>query len=282
MIGDHGSWKEVKPIEFSVGRHSLAYTGPFFIEGDHSCFHGAGTHGAGVTRHDALGEGLPIGREVFARSLSGIDQADVVFSYIDSGDCHGTLFELGYARHSGKRICLAFANEALARDMWFPAQCSFGPVDIGEVFHEERPPKNAKQVFEEWLDRAYPLDYRAALRLPQWQRRRLDILKRDNFTCQECRSTTKPLNIHHLRYIDGKQPWEYEDRDLMTLCEDCHSRKPRGRSERPSRLPLPADTLFDTTRGPVTADDCSFEISEEARAAFEESFTETVDEEELT
>lgn len=30
------------------------------------------------------------------------------------------------------------------------------------------------------------------------------------------------LQVHHLRYIEGKLAWEYNDDDLITLCKECH------------------------------------------------------------
>src|SRR5579863_2580409 len=64
--------------------------------------------------------------------------------------------------------------------------------------------------------------YSEKLKDPRWQKKRLLIFERDNFTCQDCGSTKKPLNVHHLRYVAGKNPWEYNDDDLETLCEECH------------------------------------------------------------
>ena len=31
------------------------------------------------------------------------------------------------------------------------------------------------------------------------------------------------LHVHHKKYIKGKMPWEYEDSDLISLCNLCHS-----------------------------------------------------------
>ncbi|WP_152560110.1 hypothetical protein [Hymenobacter sp. IS2118] len=31
------------------------------------------------------------------------------------------------------------------------------------------------------------------------------------------------LHVHHLYYITSKNPWEYENDALVTLCSDCHS-----------------------------------------------------------
>jgi hypothetical protein len=64
--------------------------------------------------------------------------------------------------------------------------------------------------------------YSEKLKLPQWQRRRLEILQRDNFTCKSCQDTQTELHVHHKRYIPGKDAWEAEDNDLETLCKFCH------------------------------------------------------------
>jgi hypothetical protein len=64
--------------------------------------------------------------------------------------------------------------------------------------------------------------YADLLRHPRWQRRRLEIMQRDDFACRECGATEKTLNVHHTVYIKGRKPWEYEDSQLRTLCQDCH------------------------------------------------------------
>jgi hypothetical protein len=66
-------------------------------------------------------------------------------------------------------------------------------------------------------------NYAEKLRDPRWQKRRLDILSRDNFTCQSCYSTEKTLHVHHKTYIRGVDPWDYKDDYLITLCEECHA-----------------------------------------------------------
>jgi hypothetical protein len=47
-------------------------------------------------------------------------------------------------------------------------------------------------------------------------------MQRDNFTCQECKTTEKTLNVHHCFYKFGNDPWDYPDTSLVTLCEGCH------------------------------------------------------------
>ncbi len=34
---------------------------------------------------------------------------------------------------------------------------------------------------------------------------------------------TPILQVHHKKYIDGRLPWEYEDDDLITFCNECHN-----------------------------------------------------------
>lgn len=65
-------------------------------------------------------------------------------------------------------------------------------------------------------------------RQAQWNKRRSEILKRDNYTCQHCGRTPKDgveLQVHHLTYINGHKPWEYPDYALLTLCKGCHSKE---------------------------------------------------------
>lgn len=66
------------------------------------------------------------------------------------------------------------------------------------------------------------MTYAEKLKDPRWQKKRLEILNRDEFTCQECGSKEKTLHVHHTHYIKNKNPWEYDNRSLVTLCWDCH------------------------------------------------------------
>ena len=70
-------------------------------------------------------------------------------------------------------------------------------------------------------------DYSELLKDPRWQKRRLEILNRDNWTCQICGAKDKMLHVHHTCYEKGKKPWEYPDKILITLCEECHKNEDR-------------------------------------------------------
>lgn len=68
--------------------------------------------------------------------------------------------------------------------------------------------------------------YSEKLRDPRWQKRRLQILERDRWTCQSCGSTDKTLHVHHSCYVDGYEPWDSNPDTLVTLCLDCHFCEP--------------------------------------------------------
>ena len=64
--------------------------------------------------------------------------------------------------------------------------------------------------------------YLGKLKDPRWQKKRLEIFERDEWTCQICDSKETTLCVHHRVYLKDKEPWEYDNSLLVTLCEDCH------------------------------------------------------------
>lgn len=66
------------------------------------------------------------------------------------------------------------------------------------------------------------LTYWQKLKDPRWQRKRLDVMKREEFTCELCGSKERTLNVHHGYYRKAADPWEYETDTLHCLCEECH------------------------------------------------------------
>lgn len=65
-------------------------------------------------------------------------------------------------------------------------------------------------------------NYSEKLKNPKWQRKRLEIMQRDNFECHICGNSKETLNVHHLYYDKGKDVWDYPNEALITLCESCH------------------------------------------------------------
>lgn len=66
------------------------------------------------------------------------------------------------------------------------------------------------------------MTYADKLKSPEWQKKRLEIFNRDEFTCTMCNSKEKTLHVHHKVYIFDKEPWDYVDDFYTTLCENCH------------------------------------------------------------
>ena len=66
------------------------------------------------------------------------------------------------------------------------------------------------------------MKYAEKFKDPKWQNTRLRILERDKFRCFQCFNKEKTLHIHHRVYKPNADPWDYNDKALITLCEDCH------------------------------------------------------------
>lgn len=81
------------------------------------------------------------------------------------------------------------------------------------------------------LAKGYPMKYADKLKDPRWQKKRLEILERDEWTCRKCGDTKKTLNVHHMRYIPGREPWDIDSRLLLTLCESCHEEEKELRQQ---------------------------------------------------
>ena len=70
--------------------------------------------------------------------------------------------------------------------------------------------------------------YSERLQDPQWKLFREDYIARhtkesEELKCRNC-GDPGPFHLHHRRYIRGREPWEYEDADLILICVECHTR----------------------------------------------------------
>lgn len=71
--------------------------------------------------------------------------------------------------------------------------------------------------------------YGAKLFDPRWKDKRKSIIARDNNKCAVC-ETEDELQVHHRQYHFSKSrnmfkdPWEYPDNLLITLCKKCHNK----------------------------------------------------------
>lgn len=68
------------------------------------------------------------------------------------------------------------------------------------------------------------MSYSEKLKDPRWQKVRLKVFERDYWQCMRCDCDNKTLHAHHLKYENGKDPWEYDLKDIVTLCDDCHTK----------------------------------------------------------
>lgn len=67
----------------------------------------------------------------------------------------------------------------------------------------------------------YIMNYSEKLKHPKWQRKRLEVLQRDDFKCCLCGDDETELHIHHLKYTG--EPFEAPLEHLQTICKVCHS-----------------------------------------------------------
>ena len=79
------------------------------------------------------------------------------------------------------------------------------------------------------------MSYSQKLKDPRWQKKRLEIFNRDEFTCRDCGAKDKTLHVHHCHY-DRREPWEMAEALLLTLCDQCH--ESRGSLESDAKLML--------------------------------------------
>lgn len=64
--------------------------------------------------------------------------------------------------------------------------------------------------------------YLEKLKDPRWQKKRLEVLSRDDFSCTGCGDNSSTLHVHHISY-QGNNPWDTDLDLLRTLCEYCHN-----------------------------------------------------------
>ena len=56
----------------------------------------------------------------------------------------------------------------------------------------------------------------------RWKFKADNIRIRDKHECRLCGAKKTQLDVHHIRYISGREAWDYDDGDLVTLCHKCH------------------------------------------------------------
>ena len=59
----------------------------------------------------------------------------------------------------------------------------------------------------------------------EWRKKRADILKRDRYSCQVCRSRGKYARantVHHIKHLKDAPELALTDENLISLCAACH------------------------------------------------------------
>lgn len=100
--------------------------------------------------------------------------------------------------------------------------------------HREKKEQDRKQVVERWQfereqeqeakESEFWRKYSAYLRSAHWKRLRLNVLRRDDYRCQNCFDpvTESTAHVHHMSYV-GFQRLGYSFAfECVTLCRECH------------------------------------------------------------
>lgn len=119
-------------------------------------------------------------------------------------------------------------------------------------------------------------DYSEKLKDPKWQKCRLLILERDNWECQWCGDEESTLHVHHLIYEQDKEPWEYEDELLVTLCENCHNEEGRRKINEDcliEQLRIKAFSVEDVSNFSILIHSLSYETNRKSEMLMIEGFS---------
>lgn len=84
------------------------------------------------------------------------------------------------------------------------------------MFCDPQPIKNKRLMSKD-------TPYKEKLLDPRWQRKRLEILARDEFKCRDTGNAAETLHVHHCHY--SKNPWETPSELLLTLCATAHKER---------------------------------------------------------
>jgi len=115
---EDGTWAVVPHACTVLDSISLSYTGPWWR--DPFC-HGL-SHDSNYP-HGYSADGEPWKEESDKKQIANavskaIRESDLLFAWIDSHDCYGTLLEIGYAKGLGKTIVAVFSDEIDTSQLW--------------------------------------------------------------------------------------------------------------------------------------------------------------------
>ena len=98
--------------------------------------------------------------------------------------------------------------------------------------------------------------YSDKLKHPKWQEKRLDVLSLKGYNCEACTNVNEQLQVHHINYIGGNEPWEYPNNNFLVLCDACHKKEHAYRDQALTNIyyafeavNLPIDNIINITNG---------------------------------
>ena len=66
----------------------------------------------------------------------------------------------------------------------------------------------------------------------EWKRKRLEIIRRDNYECQWCKeegrvtvADASTLEVDHIKELEDYPELALDDENLRTLCKECHNKR---------------------------------------------------------
>jgi len=147
-------------LQLMIGGHR--FMGPYGLDEE---YFGHGVGEGHITENVQMEHGQEIGiasdsvrQIVFDTCKKQIASCGIVFAWIDSTDCHGTIAEIGFAYAIGKKIWIGFSPDVPFGDFWFvrqmaekvcisdSAQSAFAKFDRQMEPHEKKCATLSKQV----------------------------------------------------------------------------------------------------------------------------------------
>ena len=68
--------------------------------------------------------------------------------------------------------------------------------------------------------------YYEKLNTEKWYSYRREVFRLKGMECETCgesKSSGPHNQVHHIRYIRGREPWEYSMDQVTVLCKECHN-----------------------------------------------------------
>jgi hypothetical protein len=124
----------------------------------------------------------------------------------------------------------------------------------------------------------YKKTYSEKLRDPRWQKKRLQIFDRDNFTCVKCGNDELELHVHHKKYIKNREPWEYSDKFLETLCHVCHNKEHASSTEELFKKQMSSNKPVEKSYEPVVKNKAVVYTTPEDKPIYKKTLLQTLKE----